>query len=148
MLSYAKSRTAGKRLLFLLVLFSLSYFFNTAIAQDDDQPSLRIITLNQDDGLLAIPSQIVLIPGDTLQFIAVNGDFDILIKNAVSFLKIKVADLKIRVDSSSPTTRESAMYIVRNVDGIENEYDIYCISNNNWPLAPPKIIIQSNTNDQ
>lgn len=130
-----------KRLLFLSTL-SIMCFYYSVIAQvtDINQPSLRIITLDQDDALLANPSEIALIPGDSLKFVAVNADFDIRIKNAVSFLKIKVVDLKIRINST--TKPESDIYIVRQVDGIDNSYDIYCISNNSWPLAPPRIIIK------
>lgn len=148
MLSYAKSRTAGKWLLVLVILFSLICFFSTAYAQDTDTPSLRIVYLDQDDGLLSNPSEIVLIPGDTLKFVAINGDFDILIDDAVIFLKIKVSDLKIRVDSNDSTKAESDIYIVRDIENYDEEYSIYSISNNSWPVAPPRIIIQSNTNDQ
>ena len=137
-----------KRLLFLSVLFSLICFISTAVAQDSDTPSLKIVYLDQDDGLLANPSEIVLIPGDSLKFVAVNGDFDILIDDAVLFLRIKVSDLKIRLDSNDPNKAESEIYIVRDIEVSDEEYSIYCISNNSWPAAPPRIIIQSNSGDE
>jgi hypothetical protein len=148
MLSYAKSRTAGKWLLFLSIILFAMCFYNTSIAQDSDTPSLKIVYLDQDDGLLANPTEIVLIPGDSLKFVAINGDFDILIDDAVIFLKIKVSDLKFRVDSSVPTKVESDIYIVRDIEIYDENYSIYCISNNSWPAAPPRIIIQSSTDDQ
>jgi hypothetical protein len=128
-----------KHLIIFLVLIFILGFFSSAIAQDD-VPTLKKVYLDQDDGLLAIPSQIVLIPGDSLQFYATNGDFAIFIENAVSFLKIKNADLKIQISSSE--TAESDIFIVREVDAdISTNYSIYCISNNSWPAAPPRIII-------
>ena len=139
MLSKTKSRTVGKRLLFLSVLFSLVCFCGIAIAQDTDLPSLKIVYLDEDDGLMSNPSELVLIPGDSLKFVAVNGNFDIIIYDAVNFLKIKVADLTIQVNST--TKPNSDIYIVKSLDEYETEYDIYCISSNIWPAAPPRIII-------
>ena len=141
MLSYAKSRKVVKRLLFLFVILFTVCFLQTAIAQDEES-ELKIITLDQDDGLLAIPSRIVVYPGDTLQFKSINGDFDIYIIDAISFLEMREADLKERVDSS--TKPESQKYIVRRIDDdsdITIPYAIYCISQNRWPDAPPRIII-------
>jgi hypothetical protein len=126
-----------KQLLILSVLFFIVCLFNTAVAQE-----LRIITLDQDDGLFAIPSRIVLSPGDTLQFKSINGDFNIYIEDAISFLKIKEADLKIRINST--TEPLSQKYEVRKVEkDIAKSYSIYCITCNKWPDAPPRIIIVS-----
>jgi len=128
-----------KRLIIFLVLIFTLGLFSTVIAQDDE-PSLKKVYLDQDDGLLAIPTQIVLIPGDSLQFYTTNGDFAIFSENAVSFLKIKNADLNVQISSSG--TAESDIFIVREVDAdISTNYSIYCISNNSWPAAPPRIII-------
>lgn len=142
MLSLTKSRYSGKRLqFFFVVLFSLVCFFSSAIAQPSES-ELKIITLDQDDGLSAVPSRIVVYPGDTLQFKSVNGDFDIYIIDAISFLEMREADLKERVDSA--TKPESKKYIVRRIDDdsdITISYAIYCISQNRWPDAPPRIII-------
>ena len=132
-----------KRLLFLPVLFSLVCFFSSTIAQPSES-ELKIITLDQDEGLSAIPSRIVVYPGDTLQFKSINGDFDIYIMDAISFLEMREADLKVRVDSS--TESESPKYIVRRIDDdsdVTIHYAIYCISQNRWPDAPPRIIIVS-----
>jgi len=129
-----------KQLLVLCVLFFMLGILSDTVAQD--KPSLKIVSLDQKDGFLAKPSEIALSPGDTLQFVAKNGDFDILIRDAYKFLKIKEDDLKARLDSSSPTEAKSDKYIVRKVEGIETVYQIYCISNNSWPDAPPRIIIK------
>jgi hypothetical protein len=126
-----------KRLLVLSVLFSLICFVSSAIAQE-----LIIVTLDQDDGLLANPSRVVLSPGDTLQFHAVNGDFDIYIVEAINIFKIKVADIRLPI--SSTTKPFSEKYVVREMkNDTENRYSLYCISSNSWPDAPPKIIIVS-----
>jgi hypothetical protein len=136
-LSADKAGNAGKRLLFLSILFSLVCFCSTSNAQE-----LVLVSLDQDDGLLANPSRVVLSPGDTLQFNAVNGDFDIYIVDAINIFKIKEADIKIRINSS--TTPLSEKYVVRAMkNDDENSYSLYCISSNTWPDAPPRIIIVS-----
>jgi len=147
MFSYANSLSAGKRLLFLLVLFSLSCYFNSAIAQDN-QPSLKIIYLNQDNGLIAQPSITYLIPGDSLQFVAVNGVFDIMIFDAINFLQLSDSpDLSIPLDSGDDA--ESDIYVVTFVNEEYREDNfVYCRSQNRFPTAPPRIIVQSNTNDE
>jgi hypothetical protein len=84
----------------------------------------------------------VLSPGDTLQFHAVNGDFDIYIVEAINIFKIKVADIRLPI--SSTTKPFSEKYVVREMkNDTENRYSLYCISSNSWPDAPPKIIIVS-----
>ena len=103
-------------------------------------PRLFIIYLNQDSASLATPSVANLIPGDTLQFVAVNGDFNILIIKAYKFLRIIDDDLKVRVSGS--TEPKSDNYIVRNIKEYDTKYSIYCISYDSWPLAPPRIIIK------
>ncbi len=143
MLNSAKSRTAGKQFLFLVILFSLICFFSTALAQEEES-ELKIITLDQDDGLSAVPSRIVVYPGDSLQFKSINGDFDIYIIDAIRFLEIEEVDLKVRVDSSAES--ESPIYKVRTINDdsdVTISYAIYCISQNRWPDAPPRIIIVS-----
>jgi NaMN:DMB phosphoribosyltransferase len=125
-----------KRSMLLFVLLYTVCSFYTAIAQ------VKIISLNKNNGLLAIPSRIVVFPGDSVQFKAIDGDFDIYIVDAIRIFKIKVPDLKVRVNSSS--NAESEIYVVREVDEyIEKTYSIYCITSNVWPDAPPKIIIVS-----
>ena len=124
-----------KRILFLLSIFLFAGFIFTALAQE-----LRVITLDKDDGLLANPSRITLSPGDTLQFKSIDGDFAIYIQDAISFLRIKDVDLKIRVNSA--LNPESQMYIVKKVESdIDETYSIYCLTTNSWPDSPPRIIV-------
>ena len=135
MVSSIKPRTCRDRLPFLLTFLFTLCFFYIANAQE-----LRIVKLDMDDGLFAIPSRIALSPGDSLQFVSDNGDFSIYIPDAINFLKMKDVDLKERVNSA--TDPESKIYQVREVDQKLNiSYAIYCISNNSWPDAPPRIII-------
>jgi len=123
-----------KRLSFLILLFTLFSVFN-GVAQ-------VTIYLDKDDDLLAKPSSIVVSPGDSIQFKATDGDFDIYIVDAIRIFKIKEPDLKVRVNSAS--NPESPFYVVRDIDEyIEKRYAIYCITNNSWPDAPPRIIIVS-----
>jgi hypothetical protein len=131
-----------KKFLVLVVLF-FAGFFSIAIAQD--KPSLKRVHLNEEDALLAMQAQIVLIPGDTLQFVTDKGEFAIFIQDAVNFLKIRDTNLKVHINKS--TNPESDMFIVRDVKAesdIKVVYSIYCISNDSWPLAPPRIIIKVN----
>ncbi len=125
------------------VLFFVIGFYFTALAQFE-LPSLKKVYLNQEDGLLANPWHIVLFPEDTLQFVVDSGDFAIFIEDAVSFLKIKEADLKIHINSSTADS-VSIKYVVRAIDtDVKTTYSIYSISNDSWPLAPPRIIIEVN----
>jgi len=134
-----KSCKTGKKLIVLFaILFILVFFFSTEA--QTRLPRLIIIYLNQDLDSLATPSQVSMIPGDTLQFVAENGDFNILIIKAYKFLRILDDDLKIRVDSS--TEPKSDKYVVRNIKEYDTKYSIYCISKNSWPFAPPRIIIK------
>jgi len=126
-----------KRLLFLSILFSLVCFFNTAVAQE-----LHVITLDQNNSSFVSPLPIVVLPGDTLKFTSINGDFTIYIKDAYKFLRIREDNLEIRLNSAG--TASSEPLVVRAVDSdAEVTFSIYCISNDSWPDAPPRIIIVS-----
>jgi hypothetical protein len=126
-----------RRLLLLLTLLFAVFLINTTLAQ-----GLCVITLDQDTVLFGVPPKIVLLPGDTLQFKSINGDFSIYIKEAYKFLKTREDNLKIRVDSAGNAV--SDLYEVRAVDkDMEVTFSIYCISKDSWPDAPPKIIIVS-----
>lgn len=129
-----------KRLLFLSILFSLVCFFNTAVAQE-----LHVITLDQNNSSIVSPMPIVVLPGDTLQFIAISGEFSIYIKDAYKFLKIREDNLEIHVNSAGGAGEDSSdLYVVRAVDSdAEVTFSIYCISDDSWPDAPPRIIIVS-----
>ena len=133
MLSITKSRTVGKRLLFLSVLFSFVCFCASASAR------IVIVELDEDDAYFANPMRIVLAPGDSLMFKTINGDFSLYIEEAGYFLEIEDFDLKVEVNSYKP---ESPIYIVRKVDeSVDQTYSIFCITNRTWPDAPPRIII-------
>ena len=129
-----------KRSQVLTFLFCFVCLYGTMEAQTR-LPKLFIINLNQDSASFAIPIEANLIPGDTLQFVALNGDFDILIRDAYQFLRIVDDDLKLRLVSSGDATSDK--YIVRKITEYKTEYNPYCISSNSWPDAPPKIIIVS-----
>jgi len=132
------------KLFVIITLFFFSGLFLTTIAQDGGK--LKIVHLNQEDGLLASPSQITVSPGDTLQFVAEDGNFSVFIPNAVTFLRIRTTNESFALDSSDPDKKESTLYIVRDIgtDIIQCSYSIYSIGNDGWPLAPPKIIIRTN----
>ena len=125
-----------KRLLFLSILFSLICFVSTAFGQ-----KLRVVNLDKDNDLLTSPSSVVLLPGDTLQFKAVNGAFNILIIDAVRYFQIDDANIEVIVDSANPSTQFSEKYVVRSDNDEIINYLVYCITTNSWPDAPPRIII-------
>ena len=127
-------------LIFLLCLSGLGL---TSIAQDGGK--LKTVYLNQEDGLLASPSPITVSPGDTLQFVAEDGNFSVFIPNAVTFLRIRTTNESFVLNSEDSGKRESILYIVRDIgdENIECAYSIYSIGNDGWPLAPPRIIIQA-----
>ncbi len=102
-----------KKLSALCVLFIVVCLCCSVEAQGR-LPRLFIIYLNQDSASLATPSIANLIPGDTLQFVAVNGNFDVLIRNAYKFLKIKEDDLKLHLDSSGVQVINIILEILRN----------------------------------
>lgn len=126
-----------KRSIVLTILFLLICSFTTAIAQD-----VKTIVLSQENTMLVSPSKIVLRPGDTLQFEAEDGEFAICIWEAIRYFDIDQYDLKLRINSA--TNRLSDEYTIKgDADADEVIYVIYCISNNSWPDAPPKIIVVS-----
>lgn len=97
------------------------------------------IVLNKDNSSYAIPLNQVASPGDSIKFHTDEGAFSIKIINAISFLDVPEHDLKISIDN---TNRDSDEYTVRNIDADAiYEYNIYSITKNDWPDAPPKIII-------
>jgi hypothetical protein len=121
----------------LLVLIFILGMFSVAIAQD-----VQVVQLNCKTDLIANPPEIELSPGDQLQFVAVSGEFAIFIENAGYFLEIDAADLQIHLDSSE--NPKSSIYRVRKrVTDMTITYTIYCISDDKWPDAPPRIIIKS-----
>lgn len=130
-----------KRSLVLAILFFVVCLYGTLEAQTSRLPKLFIIYLNQDSASFATPLEANLVPGDTLQFISVNGDFDILIRDAYLFLRIQDDDLKLPLFSSGDAYSDK--YIIRNIKEYKTDYNPYCISSNRWPDAPPKIIIVS-----
>ena len=122
------------RLIFLSVLLITLCFIQSVVAQ-----KLVIIELNQTDRYFVNDLRSVLSPGDSLMFRTTDGDFAIYIEGAAKFLEIEEPDLKVLVNDSNP---ESEIYIARDFDSIiDQSYSIYCITNNSWPEAPPRIII-------
>ena len=121
----------------LLVLIFILGMFSAAKAQD-----VQVVQLNCKTDLIANPPEIELSPGDQLQFVAVSGEFAIFIEDAGYFLEIDAADLQIHLDSSE--NPKSSIYRVRKrVTDMTITYTIYCISDDKWPDAPPRIIIKS-----
>ena len=100
------------------------------------------ISFHEDEANLADSESwdIVVSPGDSIVFKSIGGDFAIYIPNAIQFLDIKPkANLELLVTDSNPV---SEIYVVKPIDQyISREYWVYSIGNDEWPDAPPKIII-------
>jgi len=127
-----------QRLLFFSILLMLCYSINS-FAQVEDEGRLYVIELDTTNKYFVNELRLDVKPGDSIQFKSIKGDFAVYIINAISFLSIKEPNLKERVNASRP---ESKIYEVKTPTGnIENIYSVYCISNNSWPDAPPRIII-------
>ena len=124
-----------KRLLFLFVLFTVCSVY-TAVAQ-------QLITLDKNDTNFANPRLIELKAGESFQFKAIDGGFDILIRGAGDFIENINGDLRIKIDSSSNNPLSEIYKVKDRVKDEVKTYQIYCITNNSWPDAPPRIIIVS-----
>ncbi len=95
------------------------------------------VYLDEDEANL-VDKNPVLSYGDYLKFVSINGDFAILIYDAAEFLVMDEAYLDITVTESNP----SDVYKVRKLDkGFTKLYYIYSFGNDEWPDAPPRIII-------
>jgi len=132
----------------LLIIFSIFYlncFSNFVLAQTPAEVpnTLHVIKLNMDNKNFVDKLRIDATPGDSIQFESTGGDFAIYIINAISFLAIEDQDLDVRVNSRDPKIVKSPVYIVQSptVDEPVYFYSVYCITNNSWPDAPPRIII-------
>ena len=126
-----------KRLLFLSVLFIVSSLYSIYPQE------LRIIYLDKDDASFMRPSRIAVFPGDSIQFVAINGDFDILLETANEIFVTEETSKKIRINSSSNPESEILILKEQADELTRYHYKIYCITNTSWPDAPPRIIIVS-----
>ena len=135
-----------KQLLILSILFLTVCMVDTSFAQRTEN-KLMLIKFDKDMPNFADPFEAVVIPGDTVQFETVDGDFAIYIENAISILYTENVNLKLELTQSKT---QSDKYIVRKVvnEIVEKPYSIFCTTTKNWPKdAPPKIIVNSTTQD-
>ena len=132
-----------KKIIFLSVC--LLVCFNYVTRAQDDQGHLYIIELNTDNKNFVDQLRLDVLPGDSIQFKSTGGNFAIYIINAINFLALKEQDLKVWVNSDDPDKLTSPVYEVQSqaVDNPQYYYSIYCITDNSWPEAPPRIIIKA-----
>lgn len=131
-----------KQLIVFSVFFLALCFVDNSYAQRTEN-KLIVINLDKDLRNFADPFEAVVIPGDTIQFISVDGDFAIYIENAISFLYVEEVNIKIELTQSNSVSEK---YVVRKVenDVVQKSYSIICLTTKGWPDdAPPKIIIVS-----
>ncbi|MCU0415383.1 MAG: hypothetical protein MUE91_13450 [Ignavibacteriaceae bacterium] len=86
------------------------------------------------------PSDLGLRVNSKYAFVSEDGkDYAVIIRNASQMIDEVEKDYKVRVnDSTQPT-----YFTVKNVDISEFVIEIYCLTEDNWPDAPPRIIIVS-----
>ena len=98
-----------------------------------------IVTLDSDVADFANPFAFKALVGDTVQFVSINGEFAILIRYADKFFLDVGHTIKIHLNDGDV----SEMYFVKSELPIDTEikYEVYCITQNRWADAPPRIII-------
>jgi len=128
-----------RKLSFLSSLITMVWFIFAASIYCQDS---KVVHLDCSRDLLAKPTQIVVSAGDEIQFIADNGEFAIFIDDAALFLDVDTPAIQIHLDSKKNPTSDK--YVVRSIDSdLIITYTIYCITDDTWPDAPPKIIIRA-----
>ena len=123
-----------------LILVNTAIIF-LAFSQLLFSQELRTVEFNEDMSNFVSPFEAVLNPSDTLQFKTTNGAFTIFIDDAYEFLIIDTADLEVTIDGEDNPFSDK--YIVKSNFGKERkvEYIFYCISKDEWPEAPPRIVL-------
>lgn len=126
-----------KQLLFNYILLFLFFSLHTVLAQDEPD---KMVDLNQRDSNIADPRLLMVSQSQSIQFKATDGDFAIIIRRAGDFLEGVTGDLHIRINSAADSLSE--IYTVKR--GIPDQiisYEIFSISSQKFPEAPPKIIL-------
>jgi len=119
-----------------IVLITCSIFF-FAFSTLINAQQLKTVILDEDEANLVVEDP-VLNAGDSLKFVSINGDFAVLIYDAAEFLDIDEADLDIIVTEATSSNE----YEVRSLEkGFTKFYYIFSFGNDEWPDAPPRIII-------
>ena len=122
----------------LTLIFAVILFTGLLFAQEVADTTIRLDMGTKD---FATPWQIALDAGDKIQFKTTGGEFAILILNAYEIFENDEANVTILLNSDSP---ESQIYTLKRVEAdIVKMYYIYCITNNTWVEAPPKIILDA-----
>ena len=134
-----------KSILKILIIFFLTLF----IAHQNLSASCfvlvgidtAVIKFDQNIADFAEPFLLKASTGQSIKFVARNGEFSIFIRNADKFFEGVGQTLKIHIDSNG--TAESDTYTIKNNLPIDFEikYEVYCISRDIWVTAPPRIII-------
>ncbi len=115
----------------------LIFFFASAgliVAQVDT------VYLNEDQDNLGLEPAPTLSYGESLMFVSNGGDFAILIYHANEFFNIDADTIDIRVTESTPS---SAYNVLKQKYTKTIYYYVYSYGNDEWPDAPPRIIIHA-----
>lgn len=120
----------------LIFVFSFFFFAGMLYAQAD-----TTIILNEDVENFAVPEELEIEVGKTVKFMTTGAEFRILILDASDIFENEVSNVTIDLNSDSP---ESAIYkLKRRATSIEKIYFIFCITNNTWIEAPPRIVLNA-----
>ena len=99
------------------------------------------IKLNADNQYFVSeePIDLKLDPDEPLEFISEDGkQYALIIRNAKDFLKIEKDHLTEKFLDESPKRD-----FKQDVTPDEYSLDIYCITDDSWPDAPPRIIVHT-----
>ena len=119
----------------LIFVFSFFFFAGMLFAQDH---VIEIDTISSD---FAEPRSIDVGAEEQIQFKTKGAEFAILIMDAYEIFDTDEVNIEILLNSDSPV---SAIYTLRErATKVEKYYIIYCITNNKWIDAPPKIVLNA-----
>ncbi|MBT8380479.1 MAG: hypothetical protein KJN64_14765 [Ignavibacteria bacterium] len=120
----------------LIFVFSFFFFSGMLYAQAD-----TTIILNEDVENFAVPEELEIEVGKTVKFMTTGAEFRILILDAFDIFENEDSNVTIDLNSDSP---ESAIYkLKKRATSIEKIYFIFCITNNTWIEAPPRIVLNA-----
>lgn len=77
---------------------------------------------------------------NTYAFMSEDGkDYAVIVRNAYKFMENVEELFIVRANDNT----QPKYFTIKNVENSEFLFEIYCISDGNWPDAPPRIIITS-----
>ena len=129
-----------KQSVLFFYLFLILCFLYNGCTQQIIPPGVEPIRLALKYNNFANPEDLTLDVKHTYVFKSEDGnDYALIIRNANEFMVDVAKHFTVRAnETGAPVT-----FTVSNPGSGEYEIQIYCITDNQWPDAPPKIIVRS-----